>query len=229
MNAVSILEMSHAEKVNQFIALLRDPDIKDALQALFETFMATSELKFLKRLAATEASLGLNDFADFEDEPTITIPEQLSILSKRIDEITACKEPTKESIKNPEPKTTLENKACQLVEHLKNKVVSRNGEIYLTTKETIHFLKNTIKEEYRLKDIQNPRQAKKDIIEKAKQLFYDCIFLDKKKHGNKDVRIVYKQKNNISNHQCIDSMQLKSNINSIKRMNIFQSIHTVSS
>jgi hypothetical protein len=123
--------------------------------------MATSELKILKLLAVIETIIVLNYFADFDDESTITLPEQLPILSERIDEITICKEPINELIKDPEPKTMLENKACQLVEHLKNNIVPRNGEIYLTTKETIHFLKSTIKEEHQIKDIQNPRQAQR--------------------------------------------------------------------
>ena len=67
--------------------------------------MVTSELKILKLLVAIEITLELNNFADFEDESTITIPEQLSILSERVDEITACKE----SIKDPKPNYNLDS------------------------------------------------------------------------------------------------------------------------
>lgn len=56
-----------------------------------------------------------------------------------------------------------------------------------------------------IKNIQNPRQAKRDIIEKAKNLFSDVIILDKKKHGNRDVRIVYKPKNDIKSINRMDA------------------------
>lgn len=81
------------------------------------------------------------------------------------------------------------------MEHLKEKVRPRNGAVFMTSHEVIAFLKNGIPEEYRLKDIQNPRQAKKDVLEKAKKLFSDLITLDKKKHGKRDITIVYKPKN----------------------------------
>ena len=38
----------------------------------------------------------------------------------------------KSQLKTLKPKITLENKVCQLVEHLKNNVNPRNEEIYLT-------------------------------------------------------------------------------------------------
>ncbi len=41
------------------------------------------------------------------------------MLAEKINEITVCKEATKEPIKDSKPKTILENKACQLVRHLK--------------------------------------------------------------------------------------------------------------
>jgi hypothetical protein len=67
--------------------------------------LATSELKILKLLAAIEITLELNNIADFEDESTITILEQLSILSERVDEITVYKE----SIKDPKPNNNLDS------------------------------------------------------------------------------------------------------------------------
>jgi len=89
-------------------------------------------------------------------------------------------------------KTTLEHKASELVEHLKTNVKPRNGEVFLNTREIIHFLKYEISEEYRIKDIQNPRQIKKAVIERARKLFPDIVTLSQRKHGTKDVRIVYK-------------------------------------
>jgi len=184
------------EKVNQFLALLQDPEIKPVLNLYLENFLATSELKILKRLAALEQVLGLNNM-DLSEEDELTIPEQLSLLAERIDNITEpviSQDPIKPVV-DTNPKTTLEHKASALVEHLKTNVKPRNGEIFLNTREIIQFLKYEITEAYRLKDIQNPRQAKKDIVEKAKKMFSDLISLDKKKYGNRDIRIVYKPKN----------------------------------
>ena len=185
------------EKVNQFLALIKDPDIQPVFKLIIENILATSELKILKRLAALEQVMGLNnmDFTDEDHEQTI--PEQLSLLAERIDNITepvTSQDPIKPVV-NTNPKTTLEHKASALVEHLKTNVMPRNGEVFLNTREIIQFLKYEITEAYRLKDIQNPRQAKKDIVEKAKRMFSDLISLDKKKHGNRDIRIVYKPKN----------------------------------
>ena len=194
-NIVDKLLPTAVEKV------LADPD-SPILRLAVENVLATSDLRVLKRLAVLETDLGHNDL-DFEDEDRVpTVPEQLSILAERIETITAAmnkpvKKITKEQVINP--KTTLEHKAVELVEHLKTKVNPRNGEVFLNSREIITVLKHEIPEEYRLKDIQNPRQAKKDIIEKAKKLFSDFIVLDRKKHGNRDVRIVYKPKNDILN------------------------------
>src|SRR5665647_808277 len=164
--------------VKQFLELIKKPEIKAVLNLIVENILATSELKILKRIAAIESKLGLNNL-DFEDEDhELTIPEQLSLLAERIDIITepgTSLDPIKPVV-DINPKTTLEHKACELVEHLKTNVKPRNGEVFLNTREIIQFLK-------------------KDIVEKAKKMFSDLISLDKKKHGNRDIRIVYKPKN----------------------------------
>ena len=77
--------------VKQFLELIKKPEIKAVLNLIVENILATSELKILKRIAAIESKLGLNDL-DFEDDDhELTIPEQLSLLAERIDIIT---EPT---------------------------------------------------------------------------------------------------------------------------------------
>ena len=45
------------EKVNQFLALLQDPDIKSVLNLYLENFLATSELRISKRLVRIEAEI----------------------------------------------------------------------------------------------------------------------------------------------------------------------------
>ena len=45
------------DKVNQFLALLQDPDIKPVLNLYLENFLATSDLRILKRLDRIEAEI----------------------------------------------------------------------------------------------------------------------------------------------------------------------------
>jgi hypothetical protein len=204
MSTEAIINYSQADKVQQFKSLMNDPEVQPFFQSYIENIvnrmlptaveaiLATSELKVLKRISTLESML-ITDGLDFDDEEHVpTIPEQLKELSERIEH------PLSKAIESIKielpviPKTSLEHKASELVEHLKTNVKPRNGEVFLNTREIIHFLKYEISEEYRIKDIQNPRQVKKAVIERARKLFPDTITLSQKKHGTKDVRIVYK-------------------------------------
>lgn len=99
MSIESLINYSREEKIQQFLMFLKDPEIQPVFRNYIENILATSELKILKRLAAVEATLGLNDFADFEEEHELTIPEQLSLLTERIDTITELvKEPFRETV-----------------------------------------------------------------------------------------------------------------------------------
>src|SRR5665647_2734792 len=105
------------DKVNQFLALLQDPDIKPVLNLYLENFLATSELKILKRLAALEQVIGLNSM-DLSEEHELTIPEQLNILADRIDNTQVENKPHLGPENSPVTKT--ENRAYLLVEKLKS-------------------------------------------------------------------------------------------------------------
>lgn len=191
MSIESIVNYSKEEKVKQFLLLLKDPDVQSVFQLFVEKILATSDLKILKRLAAVETALGLNDFADFEDEQEMSIPEQISLLSERIDNITepVVQGPIEEPVNIPTSKTEI--RAFELVEHLKEKP-ERNHEIFMTSREIMDFLKYNIPEEYRInKNVKNPRQIKKDVLEKAREMYPDKIFLSKKRSGNKEVRLVF--------------------------------------
>lgn len=84
------------------------------------------------------------------------------------------------------PTTSLEIKAIAIVEHLKEKVKPRNEAIFMNSNEIINFMKCELPENMRLReDARNPRQAKKDILEKAVKLFSDTIMIIKNKSGNK--------------------------------------------
>jgi hypothetical protein len=119
------------------------------------------------------------------------IPKVSIILS---DPITTGK-PTEE--KAPErpiiPTTSLEIKASAIVEHLKEKVKPRNNAVFMNSNEIINFLKCELPENMRLKeDARNPRQAKKDILEKAIKLFSDSVQIIRNKSGNKVTGIALK-------------------------------------
>jgi hypothetical protein len=160
-----------------------DIDFRESIREAVEYAIATSDLKILKRLSVVETDLGHNDL-DIEEEHRPTIPEQLKELSKRIEQ--PLNNITEETIQDFYiPHTTLDLKACELVEHLKENVKPRNNEVFLNSREIINYLKTAIPEELRLKDIKNPRQAKKDILERAVKMFPNIVCIVKNKSGNK--------------------------------------------
>ena len=198
MSIESIVNYSREEKGQLFLLLLKDPDVQSVFEMHVENTLATSELKILKRLAAVESTLGLNDFADFEDEHELTVPEQFSLLAERIDTITepVVQAPIVEHTSIPTSKTEI--RAVELVEHLQN-TQERNNEVFMTSREIMSFLKYDLPDEYIISSkVKNPRQTKKDVLEKAVEIYPDIVFLSKKRFGNKEVRIVYKPKIDIS-------------------------------
>ena len=91
------------------------------------------------------------------------------------------------------PTTSLEIKASAIVEHLKEKVKPRNNAVFMNSNEIINFLKCELPENMRLKeDARNPRQAKKDLLEKAVKLFSDSVQIIRNKSGNKVTGIALK-------------------------------------
>jgi len=87
------------------------------------------------------------------------------------------------------PRTTLELKAVSLVDKLRIKPRSRTGEVFMDNSELTNFLINELPEELRTED-SNLRRVKKRVIEKAKSLFPDSIFINKSKHGRHETRII---------------------------------------
>ena len=187
-----------------YTALLCDPEFKNVIKSLFFTLLeedsefketvrgfidcsiTMSEHNILRRISTTEKILGLNDYPAFceEEEHEPTIPEQIKELSNRIEQ-PSNKTTEEEMTEFYIPHTTLDLKACELVRHLKEDVKPRNNEVFLNSREIIHYMKTAIPEELRLKDIRNPRQAKKDILERAVKMFSSIVCVVKNKSGNK--------------------------------------------
>jgi hypothetical protein len=197
MSTGSIFGSSKAEKINQLQMLIKDPEVqpffRSYIENIVENVLATSDLCVLKRLAATETLLGVNEYSDFENEERkLTIPEQLSLLAERIDNIT--ESVSREPIPEPVPllTTKTEIRAHLLVEHLKNDVQGRSGSKFLSSEEIVSFLRYDVDEPYRVREGQNIRQTKKEVLDKAIKLFPNNVFLSQKSHGRRNVRIIYR-------------------------------------
>jgi len=210
---------SKEEKINQFKMLMKDPEVQPFFRNYIENIIATSELKILKRLALLEQKLDLADpdLLD-EEEIEITIPEQLSLLAERIDNIT---EPVK-TVSQPVtqditviPETKTEIRAYELVKHLQTNVKPRNNEIFMTVRECMNFIQVGIKTEYRVENVKNPRQVKKEVLEKAREMYSDLVSLVPKRNGNKEVRIVLER--TIKNDSNSLKRKIKNDSNSLKR------------
>jgi hypothetical protein len=186
-----IISRKESEQVEIFNTIIKLPAVKDTLFSLFAEFLATSELKVLKRISTVETVLGLNDFADEEQQ---TIPEQITILTERIESIEANEKPTEEAkeVQPIVPKTTLECKAISLVDKLRIKPRSRTGEVFLDNKELTKFLTTELPEELRSND-SNLRRVKKRVMEKAKSLFPNAISINKSMYGRHETRIIFKE------------------------------------
>ena len=181
--------------VKQFLELIKKPEIKAVLNLIVENILATSELKILKRIAALESKLGLNDL-DFEDEDhELTIPKQITILTEKIKNITLSNPIISHEPKSIIPETKTEARAVFLVKYLENEVKERNGELFLNGTEIKDLIIKTIPEknpDCEIKKGQNIRKLKKDILEKAAKLFPGSIFINKNKNGRHETRILFK-------------------------------------
>jgi len=188
---------SSNDKIKQFLMLVKDPEVqpffRTYIENIIENVLATSDLRILKRLSAIETMLELNDFSDLENEEhELTLPERLSRLAERIDNITepVPQKPIPES--RPILTTKTEIRAHLLVEHLKNNVQERAGSRFMSSEEIVSFLKNDIDEQYRVQEGQNVRQTKKEVLDKAVKLFPNNIFLSQKSYGRKNVRMIFR-------------------------------------
>ena len=180
------------ENIKQFLELIKKPEIKAVLNLIVENILATSELNVLKRIAALEDKLGLNGFSDEDEDHELTIQEQLSLLAERIDDIESNpitypvdKELQSSDTRELKPTTITEVRAGLLVSHLKD-----TGNDHLNSHEIIHFLKCKLPDNCKLNEnIQNIRKVKQDVL-KAAASMYTNVFLNKKRTGRHEVRLV---------------------------------------
>jgi len=178
--------------IRAFLALLEEKEVRDYLQSYIDCAITMSEYNMLKRITVLEKALGLDAFADMDEEHEQTIPEQLSLLAERIDDIAEPIQGTRIDL-DLTPRTLTEARAHLLVDHLRDTAPDPlSGEVFLQSNEVVFFLVHEIKEEYRTGKTKNIRQVKKEVLEKAVELYSTQVFLSKKKGGRREVRLILK-------------------------------------
>ncbi len=193
------LTLSKVEKLLLFKELAQDAEIKPDVQIWFDSMLATSELKPIKRIAELETVTGLSDYTDLKDEERDpTIPEQISALSEKVDRIESSTplSTTPQEPKNIFSEIKTEVRAIFLVEYIEKEVKERNGELFLNGNEIKDFFTRIIPERYnpnmKVTPGQNIRKIKKDVIEKATKLFPGNISINKNKNVRLETRIIYR-------------------------------------
>jgi hypothetical protein len=142
-----------------------------------------SESKVLPRLRAVEIEIGLKESA--VEDNKLTLPERIEALEKN--GIKALEKPIEEKKHNSPaiPSTSLDLKAVALKDHLQEEVKPNwAGEICLEKQEFYNFMIDKIDEKLRWKpDLRNKREAKKQIFERALEMFPKILKLKKSKSG----------------------------------------------
>jgi len=175
--------------------LIKDPDVQPIFRIYIENILATSDLRILKRLTAIETVLELNDYPIEDNEAESTIPRQISLLSDQIKTVIKTNNrqsiiaPIHESIHIGMSKTTA--RAILLFKDVIEVAIEGKDQIVIGSREIKDFLTNHIQPEYRVGNVSNFRKVKKDVLTALKKLLPDNVLLGKKKHGRKEIRLVY--------------------------------------
>ncbi len=199
MSTEAIFGSSKTEKINQFLMLIKDPDIqpffRTYIENIIENVLATSDLKILKRLTNIETMLELNDYPIENDEAESPIPKQIYLLSDQIKEVIKTNnkrlviEPINESVHVGMSKTTA--RAILLFKDVIEVAIEGKDQIVISSREIKNYLTNHIEPEYRVGNVSNFRKVKKDVLTTLKKLLPDNVLLDKKKYGRREIRLVY--------------------------------------
>jgi hypothetical protein len=191
----AIFGSSKSEKINQFLTLMKDPDVQPTFRMYIENILATSELNILKRLKVIEKMLELNDYPIDDDEAESTIPKQISLLSTQIKEV--AKTNNKQTIITPIPesihigmsKTTA--RAISLYKDMIEVAIEGKDQIVIGSREIKNYLTNHIEPEYRVGDVSNFRKVKRDVLTTLKKLLPDNVLLNRNQHGRREIRLIY--------------------------------------
>jgi hypothetical protein len=184
--------------VNAVIPELIESPIFDSneFKNAVDTAIILSENKILPRLRSVEKTTGNYSFEEWE-EHTPTLQEKISEIEDMIEQmlemdIQGCI--TSPEAKTPEPptiETTLDQKACKVVEYLKNELKPNDfGEFVIDRKELTAFMQTGIDMALRVKKVS--RQLKADIFKRAVELFPDIVYIKKSLSGNRTKMLALK-------------------------------------
>lgn len=180
-NSSKLIKSFDLESVSQLLDLLKNPEVQAFLKILFDCHLATSDLQVLKRLAKIESVLGLNDIEP--DQPTI--PKQIEAIKEEIQHIEHMLHESTQVELKPDTKTGM--RALHLITRLKN-----SGKKHLTHKEIKSILTSDLPEDCKIDSkSKNPRKTIIDVLHETVSMCSD-IFLDQKKTGHREWRIVLK-------------------------------------
>jgi hypothetical protein len=180
------------EKVKEFIALLKYPEVQAVLKLFIDSSIATSDLQILQRLSAVESALGLNDFSEEDTQPTI--PAQISMLAERVDNLSSDFKPAVEPVEACSTYTGA--RAHFLIQHLEKDIAANDfGELEVKSRDFRTFIEKVIPEDYRTKNTTNLRQLKKQVFDMAARLFPEKVFIHRSPGGNRETSLVFKKRN----------------------------------
>ena len=190
------------DPVEQYLTLLENPRVQavhnkiiDArIAQKFDAMLATSDLRPIKRLAELEKVTGIYEFEDWEEHAP-TIPEEIKVLSEKIEKIKSNPQACKPSEPiNIVPETKTEVRAFDLV---RNALSSKKD--FLTGKEMDKILQESIEAEKRPKKISNLRMVKKCALLKAEEMF-PFLKIDKSINGNHKLRLLITDRKALSDY-----------------------------
>lgn len=195
-------------KVEEFIELLHDPEVKVVLQVI--VFNLMTENKIFERLGLIDTYLGLDvnkhwigedlTWSEMDDierrlnkdqkrEQIKTLDEKLSELEKKVSEFNIPQESCDSLLLGN--KTDV--RAKLVYKQLKNSRISPSGERYMDSSEIRKFLvSGDIPEDFKI--IDNPNKTRStvyNVIEKVAEMFPD-VTKKRKEHGNKALLLVLK-------------------------------------
>lgn len=145
------------------------------------------EYEFRKQLTKALGHYDIDFFKRLLRLETI-LEEKIQLYDAKLSELEAMNKGSTGQGINPEEqeplklKTITEFRAYYLFEFLKS-IQERAGTKFLTPQEITHFLKNLIQKDYRISDKGNPRQKKKETVEKLLEMFPNDVFIDQRKRN----------------------------------------------
>jgi hypothetical protein len=148
-----------------------------------ESAIRVSEDNILQRLFTLDMMLGLKEPYDLDDEQYVSIPKKIEALEKKAVIATEKHTETEPEV-TPTIETTLDMKACAVVEYLKEEMKPNDfGEFVIGRKELSTFMQGIIEDGLRVQKVS--RQLKADLFERAVRLFPQLVYIKKSPSGNK--------------------------------------------